>query len=88
MINQRLVNCVDCVTIPNLLDDIDCKLTELAKKQYNNTIFALNYPLQGTVWLDLLNYKRILTYKYCNPEYACDYSIDKIASKVKILIFK
>jgi len=88
MISPRLVNCVECVTIPNLLSEIDCKLTELAKRQYNNTIFALNYPTQGVVWLDLLNYKRILTYKYCNPEYACDYHIDVIAGKVKILINK
>lgn len=88
MISQRLVNCVECITIPTLLENIDCKLTELAKKQYNNTIFALNYPLQGSLWIDLLNYKRILTYKYCNPDYANDYSIQKIASKVKVLINK
>ncbi len=88
MISQRLVNCVECVTIPNLLSEIDCKLTALAKRQYNNTIFALNYPMQGVVWLDLLNYKRILTYKYCNPEYALDYHLDVIAGKVKILINK
>jgi len=88
MISQRLVNCVECTTIPNLLNDIDCKLTELAKKQYNNEVFALNYPMKSLVWLDLLNYKRILTYKFCNPEYACDYSIQSIASKVKVLIFK
>lgn len=88
MISQRLVNCIDCASIPSLLNDIDCKLTELAKKQYNNIIFALNFPLQGFVWLDLLNYKRILEYKYCNPEYACDFPISLIASRVKILIHK
>ena len=88
MISPKLTNCVDCTTIPSLLEDIDCKLTSLAKKEYNNTIFALNYPLQGVLWLDLLSYKRILQYKYCNAEYACDYSIQSIASKIKILINK
>jgi len=88
MISPRLVNCVECTTIPNLLSEIDCKLTDLAKKQYNNIVFALNYPNQGVVWLDLLNYKRILTYKYVNPDYACDVTIATIAGKVKILINK
>ena len=26
---------------------------------------------------DLLNYKRILTYKYCNPDYAASFSVEK-----------
>lgn len=88
MISQRLVNCVECTTIPNLVSKIDCKLTELAKIQYNNTIFSLNYPLNGVLWIDLLNYKRILEYKYCNAEYAGDYSIQSIASRVITLINK
>jgi hypothetical protein len=88
MLTPRLNNCVDCTTIPSLLSDIDCKMTELAKNQYNNTIYALNLPILGSVMSDLLNYKRILTYKYCNPEYAVDYTVAQIASKIKILINK
>ncbi len=88
MLNPRLNNCVDCTSIPSLLTDIDCKLTELAKNQYNNIVFILNHPIPGTVILDLLNYKRILTYKYCNSDYASCYSVQAIASKVKLLIHK
>lgn len=88
MLSPRLTNCIDCTTIPALLADIDCKLTELAINQYNNIIFSLNNYIPGTVIGDLLNYKRILTYKYCNPEYAARFTVKMIASKVKILIHK
>jgi hypothetical protein len=35
--------------------------------------------------LDLLNYKRILQAKLVNPEYADEFSVNKIASKVKLI---
>ena len=88
MITPRLNNCVNCTTIPSLLSDIDCKLTELAKNEYNNIVFALNRIIDSEAMLDLLNYKRILQYKYCNSDYADGFTVGNIASKVKILIFK
>ncbi len=88
MLTPRLNNCVECTTVPSLLSDIDCKLKDMGKALYNNTIFAFGYCIQDDVWGDLINYKRILTYKLCNPDYALDYDIAKIASKVKLLIHK
>ncbi len=88
MLNYRLTNCVECTTIPALLADIDCKLTEMSKNLYNNIVFALNYSVNSTAILDLLNYRRILQYKSCNAEYASCYTVEQIASKVKILIHK
>lgn len=88
MLSPRLTNCVECASIPVLLADIDCKLTELANNAYNNIVFSLNRPVCGTVVSSLLNYKRILLHKHCNPDYASCYSIEKIASRVKILINK
>lgn len=88
MLSPRLTNCIECTTIPALLQDIDLKLTELAKVQYNNIVFSLNHYIPGTVIGDLLNYKRILTYKYCNPDYACKFTVKMIASRVKVLIHK
>lgn len=72
----------------SLLSDIDCKLNSLANNLYNNTVFSLNHPVPGTAIVDLLNYKRILTFKLCNPDYARNYSVDMIASRVKLLKFK
>jgi hypothetical protein len=88
MLYPRLTNCVDCSSVPVLLADIDCKLAELANNEYNNIVYQLNWPVIGTVIWDLLNYKRILTYKYCSPEYAEHYSVERIASRVKLLINK
>lgn len=88
MLSPRLTNCIECTTIPFLLNDIDAKLTELAKVEYNNIVFSLNHYIPGTVIGDLLNYKRILTYKYCNPDYACKFTVKMIASRVKVLIHK
>ena len=88
MLSPRLSNCVECSTIPALLNQIDCKIKELAQKEYNNIVFSFNRSIKGEVVKDLLNYKRILTYKYCNPEYASCFSVEQIASKVKLLIHK
>lgn len=88
MLQPSLTNCVECSTIPALLEDIDCKLKELAGNLYNNTIYSLNLPVNGNVFLDLLNYKRILTYKFCNPEYAAPFTVEMIVSRVKLLKYK
>jgi hypothetical protein len=88
MLSPRLVNCIDCVTPQLLIDDIDCKLTELANNQYNNIVYILNLPFPQTVIGDLLNYKRILVIKLCTPDYAPCYTIEMIASRVKLLIHK
>jgi hypothetical protein len=88
MLSPRLSNCIECSTIPVLLNQIDCKIKELAQKEYNNIVFSFNRSIKGEVMKDLLNYKRILTYKYCNPDYASCFSVEQIASKVKLLIHK
>lgn len=88
MINPRLTNCVDCATIPALLSDIDCRLAKLAKDLYNNTVFILNRDINREAISSLINYKRILTYKYCNSDWASAYTVADIASRVKLLIHK
>lgn len=88
MLTPRLTDCVACSTIPALLADIDCKLKQLGGNLYNNVVFSLNQPVPAGAILDLLNYKRILTYKFCNPDYAACYSVEMIASRVKLLKFK
>lgn len=85
MLSPRLTECTECSNISELLDIIDCKLTELAKNEYNNIIFSLNLPIQSETFGDLLNYKRILTNKLCNYDYACAFSLSAIASRVKVL---
>jgi len=88
MLSPRLTNCIECTTITALLNDINCKLTEMANNEYNNIVFSLNRCSGGPVIDDLLNYKRILTFKYCNEDYVSCFSVEQIASKVKILIHK
>lgn len=89
MLSPRLTDCVECSTIPNLINDIDCKLADMANSLYNNVVFMLNQPVNGTVILDLLNYRRILTFKYCNPDYASGcITIADIANRVKLLKYK
>jgi len=88
MIQSRLTSCSECADIPLLLEDIDCKITELAKNLYNNTVFSLNISKPHSTISDLINYRRILTYKYCNPDYAKNFNVNQIASKVKLLKYK
>lgn len=84
MITPRLTNCLSSPDILSLIKDIDHKLMLLSNDLYNNTVFALNRKINPETIIDLLTYKRILTYKYCNEDYTI-YTIPQIVTKVKIL---
>ena len=88
MLYPRLTNCYIIADISSLLIDIDNRLTQLANKQYNNLVYAVNQYISGEVVGDLLNYKQILTYKLCNQDYCSCYTVEMIASRVKVLIHK
>lgn len=88
MLSPRLTSCPECASIPNLIHEIDCKLAALGNNLYNNVVFMLNQPVPGGVMLALINYRRILAYKYCNPDYAAPYTVNMIASRVKLLKYK
>lgn len=88
MLSPRLLNCIDCATIPVLLTDINQKIAAFAQDEYNNIVFSLNYPIPGQVVDDLLHYKQILEYKQCNPAYCSNYTVTMIGSRVKVLIHK
>jgi hypothetical protein len=88
MLSPRLATCTECANINALISETDCKLVEMADILYNNTVFMLNKSFNSSVMFDLLMYKRILSYKICNPDYAGNYSVNLIASKIKILKFK
>lgn len=82
MLTPRLTNCPECTNIPNLLQEIDCKLAEYANGLFNNITFMLNQSVPAGIMIQLIAYKRILTYKNCNPDYLSDFCMDKIVSKV------
>lgn len=88
MLTPRLTNCLECADIPTLIAEIDCKIKDVSVDLYNNTVFMLNRPISAIVMISLLNYKRILTYKYCNSDYAKHFTVQMIASKIKILKYK
>ena len=82
MLSPRLTNCPECSNIPDLLKKINCKLAELGNSLYNNISYMLNQPIAAGDIIQLIAYRRILTHKYCNPEYVHNYSVAMIASKV------
>lgn len=82
MLSPRLTDCPECANIPSLLKKIDCKLAELGNNLYNNISYMLNKPIPAGDILQLIAYRRILTYKYCNPNYVHRYSVQMIASRV------
>lgn len=87
MLQPRLTTCSECTDIPILLDKIDCKLAKLGYILYGNTTLLLNIPFSAITIIDLLNYKRILTFKQVNPDYCEEYTIDNIASRINVLIY-
>ena len=82
MLSPRLTNCPECSNIPDLLKKINCKLAELGNSLYNNISYMLNQPIPAGDILQLIAYRRILTHKYCNPNYVHEYSVAMIASRV------
>lgn len=85
MLNPKLTNCVDCSTVETLLKKIDVKIFNISRDMYNNLAFMLNKKISGEYLNDLLQYKRILTYKYYNSEYISKYTLEMISNKVKLL---
>lgn len=85
MLSLKLTSCRECAEIPNLLNSIDCKLSKMANTLYLNIAYMLNKPTQACIMSSLLHYKRILTYKQCNADWASDYSVEDIASRVNYL---
>lgn len=88
MLSPRLTTCSECANILTLIDEIDCKISKMSDILYTNLVFMLNAPIKADIIISLLNYKRILQYKYVNSDYACNYAVNDIAEKVKLLIFK
>jgi hypothetical protein len=89
MLSPRLINCVDCSDICVVISEIDCRIAQMAKDLYNNTIYSLNKNIDGNAINDLLNYKRILQYRICNIEYGGrNFSDEQIISRIKLLIRK
>ena len=83
MLTPRLTNCTECDDICSLIESIDCKVADMSASLYNNVVFMLNKSFDHEVLSDLLNYKRILQYKICNPNYAGHFTVNMIASKVR-----
>lgn len=88
MLNPRLTNCTECADITSLIQEIDCKVSELSVALYNNIVFMLNKNIEPDIINDLMIYRRILMYKICNPNYAGHFTVNMIASRIKILKFK
>ena len=91
MLSPRLTDCVIDASIPATLTQIDERLTYWAKLQYNNIVFSVNNYIPGEVIQDLLNYKQILTYRLCTPDYAmiCGRpTTSEVVSRVKVLLHK
>lgn len=80
--------CTECSDITTMIGEIDCKMAKLASNLYNNVVFMLNYPIPGDAMIALLHYKRILMCKWVNSQYAVDYTLDMIASRVNLLKFR
>lgn len=84
----RLTNCGECADIQSLIDDIDCKLAKLAGNMYNNITLMLGQKVNTDAVIYLMNYRRILQRKYSNPLYLSNFTINSIAARVKLLIYK
>jgi hypothetical protein len=85
MLSIKLTNCRECALASKLIDSINCQLAKMANNLYLNIAYMLDKPVEACNMSALLHYKRILTYKSCNEDWASDYSVDDIASRINFL---
>jgi len=85
MLNVRLTSCRECALVSKLIDSIDCQLAKMANNLYVNMSYMLDKPVEACKMSTLLHYKRILTYKSSNENWAEDYNLEEIASRVNFL---
>ncbi len=85
MLKVRETACRECSLINELIKKIDCQVAKMAHNLYVNLVYMVNKPIEACKISTLLHYKRILTYKACNAEYAVDFSVEKIGSRVNFL---
>lgn len=85
MLSIKVTNCRDCAQASKLIDSIDCQLAKMANNLYMNISYMLDKPVEASSMSALLHYKRILTFKTCNADWASDYSVTDIASRINFL---
>ena len=86
MLSVRTSSCRDCALINKLIGSIDCQLAKMANNLYLNIAYMLDKPVYATDMSTLLHYKRILTYKNVNADWAADdFTIEEITSRIKVL---
>lgn len=88
MLKANLNECTDCVNLLDLLCQIDEKLKYYAENQLNNMTLMLNRAYDKCVMSDLLHYKQIVTHRLFYPQYASEYLLSSIISRIKILLNK
>ena len=69
MLQSQLTTCSGD-NISSLLNKIDCKLVKLGTALYGNSVYLMNNTVSAVDMIDLLTYKRILTFRQVNPQYA------------------
>jgi hypothetical protein len=83
MLTSKLTNCKEGGNIQDLLNRINCKLSELSYDMYNNITFMLNINVPSSEITQLLMYRNILIDKQVNLQMSTeDYSLEDISGKV------
>lgn len=86
MLTPRLTNALYYTSIPVLIEQIDDTLARIANELYYNVIYSLHRNVACGPMADLINYRRILWFKSCNPLYAADFTVEQIAGRVITLV--
>lgn len=85
MLSLKLTSCRECAEIPYMISAIDCMLAKISKNLYQNLTLMINNPIDREQFNSLLIYKRVLIYKYCNPDYASDFTLQMVSNRVNVL---
>ena len=86
MLTPKQRRCTECANISTLLDEIDCRISQLGITLYHNITLMLNKKIPVEDYINLLMYKHILERKLVNSDYISTYPTSTIVSKAKRLV--
>lgn len=88
LISPTITECLDCTSLKEMIEKIDCSLYELIRNKQNNESYNTDSYFSLSHFNNLSQYKRIIGKKIFNPTYPCkDISTKDLIAQANRLLY-